>query len=142
MKKIQKEEVKSDNTTVVNDFVRQKPFGMYRPIDYKIPEDFLNKQEEIDKYLEALFAGDIDDANGNVLDNLIVDAMLKAVKNVNTQKIQHMDTIQNYDIQAQGAKESFVKHKEMVVDSLNDIKNQISDLKERYQADKFTRRTK
>ena len=62
-----------DTLEVVNDFICQIPFWGYQVAAYREYEPFSNLVLELDSYLEKLFAGEIDDGNGDVLDCLIAD---------------------------------------------------------------------
>ena len=46
---------------------------------------------KIDRHLEALFAGDVDDGNGDMLDNIIFGPYRKSVPYLNIQRLNHKD---------------------------------------------------
>ena len=94
-------------------------------------------KEEIDKYLETLFSGKIDDANGDVLDNIIYDSTRLALKDVDIQKVQHDDTIRNFIIQAEGARNAFEAHKNEVTDALLEVQERLNAIKIRMLNDEF-----
>lgn len=55
------------------DFTRRAPFWSYRVKDYLLYGPLVSFRGEIDSYLNKLFAGDIDEGNGDVLDSMIAD---------------------------------------------------------------------
>ena len=65
----------NDNRTTPQEFKLRSEsfFSDYRPIDYgldaKLEEN--NMTERLEKHLERLFRGEVDDANGDALDNII-----------------------------------------------------------------------
>ena len=46
---------------------------------------------KVDKHLEALFAGDVDDGNGDMLDNIIFGPYRESVPYLNIQRLNHKD---------------------------------------------------
>ena len=126
-----------DTSTLVNDFVRQKPYGTYRPVNYQISERFVDLKNEIDKYLERMFEGKIDDANGDVMDNLIYDNTRIALQDIEMQKVQHDDTIRNFIIQAEGARTAFAEHKQTVESMISEVQSRLNVIRTKYLQDEF-----
>lgn len=87
-----------DNSSVVHDFrLRSSAIGFesYRPVEYKL----YHKLEEdkmipkIDAYLSRLFRGEIEDHNGDVLDNILFAAFKEAIPFLGRQRYVHQDVI-------------------------------------------------
>ena len=85
----------------VYDFtLRSTPIGFesYRTSEYTL----YNKLDEaemiprIDDHLEKLFAGSVDDANGDMLDEIIFGAAREAFPFLSKQYIDHHDTIRRF----------------------------------------------
>lgn len=101
------EKVVDDTRVVVHDFQRRAPFWSYRTVPYKEYEPLVNLQGKLDDYLDALFCGDIDSANGDVLDNIIFDTVRQAQDDLNRQRVEHGDTIKSFGIRAEGDRAAF-----------------------------------
>lgn len=81
-----------DSKVPANDFIRRIQYESYRPADYRL---YPGLREEvmipkIDKHLEALFSG-VDSANGDMLDNIIIDSYRESVPYLNDQRLNHKD---------------------------------------------------
>ena len=46
---------------------------------------------KLDQHLEELFTGDVDDANGDMLDSIILASYRESVTNLNVQRLNHKD---------------------------------------------------
>ena len=84
-----------DSRVTVYDFKRriQCLFESYRSTDYRLYSG-LSEEEmkpKIDRHLEALFAGDVDDGNGDMLDNIIFGPYRESVPYLNIQRLNHKD---------------------------------------------------
>lgn len=108
---------------LVSDFERRTPYWSYRPANYKIYEPFANYRKEIDKYLDKLFKGEIDDANGDVLDNLIVQMTHQAIKVLEHQRTEHRDLLKSFDIRRSSDRKTFEKQLLLLQEDLK--KNQV-----------------
>lgn len=67
--------------------------GSYRAADYKLYHR-LSEEEmrpKLDQHLEELFTGDVDDANGDMLDDIILASYRESVTNLNVQRLNHKD---------------------------------------------------
>jgi len=85
-----------DSRVTVNDFMRhmQSLFESYRCTDYRMYYKLCEEEmkPKLDRHLEALFAGDVDDANGdNMLDNIIFGPYRESVPYLNVQRLNHKD---------------------------------------------------
>lgn len=84
-----------DSRETVYDFMRRMHclYESYRPADYRLYPG-LSEEEmkaKLDRHLEALFAGDVDDANGDMLDNIIFGPYRESVPYLNVQRFNHKD---------------------------------------------------
>lgn len=90
-----------DSRTIVYDFMlRTTPIGYesYRTAEYTLYHklDEAEMLPKIDAHLEKLFAGDVDDANGDMLDEIIFGAAREALPYLSKQHIDHNDTIRRF----------------------------------------------
>lgn len=90
-----------DSRSTVYDFTLRSTtigFESYRTTEYTL----YHKLEEaemlpkIDDYLEKLFVGSVDDANGDMLDEIIFGAAREAQPFLSKQHIDHNDTIRRF----------------------------------------------
>ena len=89
-------------------FVRQRPYADFRPMDYRpSPLLFEETEKKMEQWLSALFAGEIDDGNGNVLDSLIIDTVRLAMDDLADQHVTHLDRIRDLHLQFQAGKVHF-----------------------------------
>ena len=84
-----------DSRVTVYDFKRriQCLFESYRSTDYRHYPG-LSEEEmkpKLDRHLEALFSGDVDDGNGDMLDNIIFGPYRESVPYLNIQRLNHKD---------------------------------------------------
>lgn len=90
-----------DSRSTVYDFtLRSTPIGFesYRTTEYTLYHK-LDEEEmlpKIDDHLEKLFAGSVDDANGDMLDEIIFGAAREALPYLSKQRIDHNDTIRRF----------------------------------------------
>lgn len=84
-----------DTREVAYDFRRRFIYEQYRPTDYsmyyKLKETYMKQM--LDKYLDALFAGEVDDGNGDVMDNIILGAVREAQSDLQIQRSDHNDML-------------------------------------------------
>ncbi len=97
----------SDEEVVVHDFERRTPFWGHRPKKYTLDERFMEFRNEIDEHLQRLFEGDIDSANGDTLDNLIMDVAKQAEHSLANQREWHKDWIKSLDDRARCDKKAY-----------------------------------
>lgn len=98
-----------DAPVIVRDFNRRAPFWSYRTAEYRAYPPFAQFKSEIDAYLDKLFAGEIDDGNGNVLDTMISDILRQAELDLEHQRTDHHDVIVSFGIRAKSDKTAFEK---------------------------------
>ncbi len=85
----------SDKTATVRDFNERGIYRGYRPSSYRI-NPMLEESEmlpKLDAHLKALFSGAIDDANGDVLNQLVFSEVRIGNQQLAEQRIGHRDTI-------------------------------------------------
>ena len=136
-KKRRPTKVVDDTETVVQDFVLRAPFWSYRTVPYRGYEPFVEYGPAIDKYLESLFKGEIDDGNGDVLDNLICDMARQAEKDLDLQRTQHRDTIKSLDLRNQGDHWAFQHERALLETEIVDCEQELAEIKRRLRTDKF-----
>lgn len=61
------------------------------PLYYKLEESEMIPK--LDDHLSKMFSGEIDDANGDMLDSIIFGAAREALPELNRQRYNHMDTL-------------------------------------------------
>lgn len=93
--------------TVKHDFARRSPYWQYRPVKYQQYKPFDEYKGEIDRYLEKLFEGEIDEENGDVLDNLIGDITRQALNHLDRQRVEHRDVIHSLHVRFESDRTSF-----------------------------------
>lgn len=90
-----------DSRTTVYDFrLRSSSVGFesYRTTEYHLYHKLVEDEmlARIDDHLKKLFAGNVDDANGDMLDELIFGAAREAMPYLTKQRIDHNDTIRRF----------------------------------------------
>lgn len=90
-----------DSSSTVYDFtLRSTPIGFesYRPTEYVLYHklDEAEMLPRIDDHLEKLFNGEVDDANGDMLDEILMGAAREALPYLSKQYIDHGDTIRRF----------------------------------------------
>lgn len=85
-----------DSRTIVYDFRRRlTEFESYRPAEYRLTpaleEDYVKPL--LDEHLSKLFAGSIDDANGDVLDRIIFAGAREGKPDLSRQRLEHKDML-------------------------------------------------
>ena len=90
-----------DSRSTVYDFtLRSTPIGFesYRTTEYTLYHklDEAEMLPRIDDHLDKLFAGSVDDANGDMLDEIIFGAAREALSYLSKQHIDHNDTIRRF----------------------------------------------
>lgn len=71
-------------------------FECYRVLEYILYQELEESVmiPKIDDHLSKLFSGNVDDANGNMLDSIIISPARKAIPDLNRQRYNHDDTLQ------------------------------------------------
>lgn len=134
----------NDERTVVNDFqLRNTGIGYesYRPVKYRL---FHKLEEEemmplLNEHLKRLLVGEVDEANGDMLDTCIFGAAREALPDLRRQKHNHDDTIQRLiarraadrqDIERirqgrQNERDDIHKHYEKICDAMSRCKEEL-----------------
>ena len=96
-----------DDSTKIVSFRRQRPNAELRPVPYRpYAPLYQDLKKELDAYLDKLFAGEIDDANSDVLDSIITDRIRQAIRDLSDQRINHTMNIYDLDIDAKGKRQA------------------------------------
>lgn len=127
--------------TVKHDFARRSPYWQYRPAKYQQYKPFDEYREEIDQYLEKLFGGEIDEENGDVLDNLIGDITRQALNDLDRQRVEHRDAIHSLHVRFESDRTSFeseLRHLQEELDENRSEQGIVMDLlkKDEYAGDR------
>lgn len=84
-----------DSRSVVHDFRLRHPYESYRTVEYRL----YHKLEEsemlprLEDHLTKLLAGEVDDANGDMLDNIIFGTVREALPDLGRQHYDHIDML-------------------------------------------------
>lgn len=126
-----------DTLTTANDFTRRVPFWAYRAKDYLLYEPLVSFQGEIDSYLEKLFAGDIDEGNGDVLDNMISDLVRQAEEYLKRQRTEHRDVISSFGIRARSDRKAFRQELDLLRAALERNEEEQKNIRARLNKNEF-----
>lgn len=105
-----------DSRTVVHDFRLRSSsptgFESYRTVPYR---QFHKLEEEemlprIEEHLAKLFAGEVDSANGDMIDAVIIGAYREALSDLYRQHYNHMDTLHRLIIRHDTDREDIRRH--------------------------------
>ena len=98
-----------DTRNIVHDFRLRVPYESYRPTEYSLyPKlDERNVIPMLDAHLEKLFAGEIDDGNGNTLDAIIFSGAREGKPDLSRQRHNHHDTINRLIVRRKTDAEDF-----------------------------------
>lgn len=106
-----------DSRTVVQDFrlrTTQAGFESYRTVEYrlyhKLEEDEM--MPRLEEHLSKLFAGEVDDGNGDMLDAILFGAAREALPDLGRQHYDHSDTIRRLIIRRKADREDIRRIKE------------------------------
>ena len=72
------------------------------PPDYVLNQEILSFLGEINKHIEPLLSGGIDEGNANVLDNMIDDIAKRAANDIEQQYATHVNLIKRLDASREG----------------------------------------
>ena len=131
LQKNRKERKTDCEQQIVHDFLRRAPYWSYRAKGYEPYDPLLHFQEDIDRHLEALFSGEIDDGNGDVLDSQISDIVRQAQTDLKRQLVEHGDVIRSFGIRASSDRCAFQAKLETLREEKTALKREIDSLIER-----------
>lgn len=106
--------IADDGRVLTNDFCLtiSDTYGheSYRTVEYR---DYARMEEGVmipllDDHLNKLFAGEVDDANGDVLDDIIYGAVREALPDLNRQRYDHGDMIRRFDVRFTANESNFI----------------------------------
>ena len=120
-----------NETEIVHDFNRRTPFWSYRPVAYRDYPALAGLKTQLDAFLDALFHGEIDEANGNVLDNLVFDVVRQAQADLRHQQISHRDTIKSFDVRSVSDRLAFQDKLDLLNEALNTNQVELKTLRAR-----------
>lgn len=84
-----------DSRTIVHDFRLRTPFESYRTVEYrlypKLAEDVMIPR--LEEHLNKLFAGSVDEANGDMLIDTIFGAAREGLPDLGKQHYDHLDML-------------------------------------------------
>lgn len=129
--------VVDDTESIVTDFRLRSPFWCYRAVSYRVWEPFAGYGKTIDSYLEKLFEGEIDDGNGDVLDNMICDMARQAERDLDRQHTEHGDIIRTFGIRSQGDRRAFVQERGLLQSALDETEQHLDEVRARMRKDEF-----
>ncbi len=86
--------------------------------------DEANMKCELDSYLNRLLAGEVDAANGNMLDELIFGREREAMRDLNMQRIRHKDSNKRIAVRFDSDYKDTLKILEQTVEERDGIKEQ------------------
>ncbi len=116
-----------DSRTVVHDFrlrATQVGFESYRATEYRL----YHKLEEcemmprLEEHLSKLFAGEVDDANGDMLDNIIFGAAREALPDIVRQHYDHLDMLRRLIIRRKADREDLRRIRDDRVEEYESMK--------------------
>lgn len=106
-----------DSRTVVHDFrlrATQAGFESYRTVEYrlyhKLEEDEI--MPRLEEHLSKLFAGEVDDGNGDMLDAILFGTAREALPDLGRQHYDHSDTLRRLIIRRKADREDIRRIKE------------------------------
>lgn len=121
-----------DSRVIRYDFKRRLKglFESYRAADYRIYHR-LSEDEmiaKLDQHLDALFAGDVDDANGDMLDNIIFGIYRESIPDLNVQRLNHKDMNRRLIARRVSDREDFVSIREGQQRELERLEKEYEDV--------------
>lgn len=126
-----------DSRALVNDFRLRSStvYESYRTVDYKLYHRLEENEmySELEGHLERLFAGEIDDGNGDVLDNIIFGAAREALPDLERQHLDHGDTLRRFDVRHQADHHDFtllLKELEVELSELENERQEIINMRD------------
>lgn len=103
----------SENMTSTG-FTLRAPFWSYRAVEYKSYAPLDELKAEIDDRLEALFRGQIDSGNADVLDFVLFDVVRMARADLDRQQVHHRHGIASLEIRPSGDISQFKAEREQL----------------------------
>ena len=116
-----------DSRIVVHDFRlrgTQVGFESYRTVEYrlyrKLEEAYM--MPKLEEHLNRLFAGDIDDANGDMMDAILFSAAREALPDLGKQHCDHLDMLRRLIIRRKADREDLRRIRDDRVDEYEAMK--------------------
>ena len=119
-----------DSRTVVNDFRLRNPFESYRTVEYRLyPALEEGKMLPLlDQHLERLFAGELDEGNGDALVSLIFGSARQALPDLRRQQADHSDTLHRFEVRRTADREDFRRLLEQVQRKLSETDEEYEEI--------------
>ena len=117
-----------DSRTVVHDFQLRSSsptgFESYRTVEYrlyhKLAEDVMIPR--LEEHLNKLFAGSVDDANGDMLDAILFGAAREALPDLGRQHYDHLDMLRRLIIRRKADREDLRRIRDDRVEEYESMK--------------------
>lgn len=115
-----------DSKSVVHDFCQRMPWISYRAVEYRLYHKLSEKEmlPKLEDHLTKVFAGDIDDANGDILDAILFSAVREGVADLECQRIDHGDTLRRLIVSRKSNYEDICRIKEAREHEYEEIKSE------------------
>lgn len=122
-----------DSKSVVYDFRLRSSvtgFESYRTVEYRL----YHKLEEsemlplLDEHLTKLFAGEVDDGNGDMLDSILFGAVREAVPDLEHQHHDHIDMIRRLTIRRIADRDDIRRIRDERRDEMNRIQSDYENI--------------
>ena len=118
-----------DSRTVVHDFRLRSSgstgFESYRAVEYrlyhKLEEDEM--MPRLEEHLNKLFAGSVDDANGDMLDAIIFGAAREALPDLGRQQYDHLDMLRRLIVRRKADREDLRRIRDDRVEECEAVKS-------------------
>ena len=121
-----------DSRVTVYDFRRriERLFESYRAADYSVYHDLSEDVvlPKIERHLEALLAGEVDDANGDMLDNIIFSPYRKSVPFLNLQRLNHKDVNRRLIARRISDRSDFANIRESCMEELKHLEQEYEEV--------------
>ena len=113
-----------ESEETVHDFTLRAPYWSYRSVPYRSYAPLDELQAELDRYLDALFTGDIDEGNAGVIDSLVFDVFRRAKADLDRQRASHRDMIESLGLRPVGDSAQFSEQLEYLNEDLKQNKEE------------------
>ena len=119
--------VVDDSKVVVYDFRLRSThvgFESYRTVEYKLyPKlEEAEMMPKLEEHLSKLFAGDVDDANGDMLDAILFGAAREALPDLDKQHYNHLDMLRRLIIRRKADREDLRRIRDNRVEECESMK--------------------
>lgn len=119
-----------DSRITVYDFRRRFLYESYRCPDYN-PYPGLQESvimPKLEEHLQALFAGNVDDGNGDMLDNTIIAPFRESVADLEKQRCGHTDMLRRLAARRISDRVDFIKIKDQQSAVLHKLEQEYEEI--------------